>query len=161
VRDIYCAGEPTGIGGVDRALVEGQIAGFAATDQTERPEGFFSDKARALRFTQAMDNAFALRPELKELAMLDTIVCRCEDVTAGGSILAKTAMPPSCTRAAAWDRARTAFVAALRACFSPGSRNMCACRFLPPMSEHRWEREPTRRESNPLNMNPKQTKGAI
>jgi NADPH-dependent 2,4-dienoyl-CoA reductase/sulfur reductase-like enzyme len=81
VRDIYCAGEPTGVGGVDRALVEGQIAGFTATDQTERAERLFPDKARALRFTQAMDNAFALRPELKELATVDTIVCRCEDVT--------------------------------------------------------------------------------
>ena len=30
VRNVYCAGEPTGIGGLELSLVEGQIAGYAA-----------------------------------------------------------------------------------------------------------------------------------
>ena len=34
VVDVYCAGEPTGIGGVDLSIVEGQIAGLAASGQS-------------------------------------------------------------------------------------------------------------------------------
>ncbi len=34
VADVFCAGEPTGIGGVELALLEGQIAGLAAAGRT-------------------------------------------------------------------------------------------------------------------------------
>jgi NADPH-dependent 2,4-dienoyl-CoA reductase/sulfur reductase-like enzyme len=81
VRNVYCAGEPTGIGGVDRALIEGQIAGFACTGQAERAEPLLNTRQRTHRFTQAMNQAFALRGELQHLATADTIVCRCEDLT--------------------------------------------------------------------------------
>ena len=36
---------------------------------------------KAIRFARAIDEAFALRPELRSLPQPDTIVCRCEDVT--------------------------------------------------------------------------------
>lgn len=79
---VYCAGEGTGIGGVDLALAEGTIAGLAASGQS------ISSTHKAQRhkwrgFAQRLHQAFGLRPELKHLCQADTIVCRCEDVTYG------------------------------------------------------------------------------
>jgi len=83
VPGIFCAGELTGIAGVDAALIEGRIAGYAAGGQPARAEGLFSARRRMQRFGEAMARAFAPRCELKDLAAEDTIVCRCEDVTRG------------------------------------------------------------------------------
>jgi NADPH-dependent 2,4-dienoyl-CoA reductase/sulfur reductase-like enzyme len=80
---IYAAGEVTGIGGVDAALIEGRIAGYAAIEDRVKAEKLFKARDRALRFRRAMESAFALRREIGELADADTIVCRCEDVTFG------------------------------------------------------------------------------
>ena len=83
IDDVYCAGEPTGIGGVESSLIEGRIAGFAAVGFEEDARRLFPQRERAKRFTAALDRTFALRSELKRLAEPDTIVCRCEDVTFG------------------------------------------------------------------------------
>ena len=83
VEKVYCAGEPTGVGGVDRALVEGTIAGLCATGQNEQARSLFRSRRRTHQFTAAMLKGFALRPELRDLVTPDTIICRCEDVTAG------------------------------------------------------------------------------
>jgi NADPH-dependent 2,4-dienoyl-CoA reductase/sulfur reductase-like enzyme len=82
VPDVYCAGDPTGVGGVDKALVEGEIAGFAALGLSV-PERLTSLRAALVREMKALDVAFALRPEVTSLAEPDTIVCRCEDVRLG------------------------------------------------------------------------------
>jgi NADPH-dependent 2,4-dienoyl-CoA reductase/sulfur reductase-like enzyme len=79
VKNVYCAGEPTGVGGVDLALVEGEIAGIAAVGLSV-PQGLASIRAALQREMKALDVAFALRPEVSALAQPDTIVCRCEDV---------------------------------------------------------------------------------
>jgi len=78
LRGIFCAGEPTGIGGLDKALCEGEIAGLVCAGQAGAH--LFKRRDRQNRFAQQLDRAFALRPELKELAAPDTFVCRCEDV---------------------------------------------------------------------------------
>jgi NADPH-dependent 2,4-dienoyl-CoA reductase/sulfur reductase-like enzyme len=78
---IYCAGEAAGIGGVDAALVEGQIAGFAAAGDAGRARRLFAARERAARFRSVLARAFALRDELRALARPDTLVCRCEDVS--------------------------------------------------------------------------------
>ncbi len=83
VPNVYCAGEPTGLGGVDRALIEGQIAGFAVTGQQDRAKRLFASRGRAWMFSRTLDRGFALRHEVLNLARPDTIVCRCEDVTLG------------------------------------------------------------------------------
>ena len=83
ISGLYCAGEPTGIGGMDLALVEGQIAGHAAVGKFDEAAKLFAARKKAQRFARAMDLAFALREELKYLANDDTIICRCEDVTRG------------------------------------------------------------------------------
>jgi NADPH-dependent 2,4-dienoyl-CoA reductase/sulfur reductase-like enzyme len=82
-KNVYCAGEPTGIGGVDCALVEGQIAGLAAAGRLEHAMKLFARRDRWHKFRAALAEAFALRAELKSLADDDTLVCRCEDVTLG------------------------------------------------------------------------------
>ncbi|MRW85208.1 FAD-dependent oxidoreductase [Pseudoduganella sp. FT26W] len=80
VPDIYCAGEGTGIGGVDLALAEGHIAGLAACGQTEPSPEAEQNRAHWRKFAERLARAFALRPEPRTLAGDDTIVCRCEDV---------------------------------------------------------------------------------
>jgi D-hydroxyproline dehydrogenase subunit alpha len=77
---IYCAGEPTGIGGVDLAILEGQIAGLAAAGQHQKAHRLFRARAYQRKFARALNKTFALRPELKQLPAEDTMVCRCEDV---------------------------------------------------------------------------------
>lgn len=83
VPDVFCAGELTGIGGADAALVEGQIAGLIAAEQQPRASELFAVRARWHHFRAALRTAFALRPEVKSLAEDATLVCRCEDVSFG------------------------------------------------------------------------------
>jgi len=79
-KDVFCAGEPTGIGGVEASLIEGRISGLAAAGETTRAAELFAKRDKTRRFAAELDRSFALRPELKTLAASDTIVCRCEDV---------------------------------------------------------------------------------
>jgi NADPH-dependent 2,4-dienoyl-CoA reductase/sulfur reductase-like enzyme len=83
VANVFCAGEPTGIGGVDCALTEGQIAGYVASGEMQWAEELFRERAGWHSFRVALDRAYALRNELKTLATEETLLCRCEDVTLG------------------------------------------------------------------------------
>jgi NADPH-dependent 2,4-dienoyl-CoA reductase/sulfur reductase-like enzyme len=83
VPGVYCAGEGTGVGGVDLALAEGRIAGLAATGHQADAKTVFAERARWQKFAARLARAFALRPEVRTLAGDDTIVCRCEDVCHG------------------------------------------------------------------------------
>jgi len=83
VADVYCAGEPTGIGGLELSLVEGQIAGHAVAGHLDAARGLFAKRKGLRRFAAGMDRAFALRHELRNLPQPDTLVCRCEDVPLG------------------------------------------------------------------------------
>lgn len=73
VRGVYCAGEPTGIGGLEKALEEGERAGAAATGQAVRP-------GRTGAFVRDLARAFALDGRLYGLARPETLICRCEEV---------------------------------------------------------------------------------
>jgi NADPH-dependent 2,4-dienoyl-CoA reductase/sulfur reductase-like enzyme len=81
VAGIFCAGETTGVGGLDLALAEGQIAGYAAAARPERTREFSAARARGLRFKNALDRTFTLREELRTIVKSETLVCRCEDVS--------------------------------------------------------------------------------
>ena len=83
VDGVYCVGEAVGVGGLETALVEGEIAGFAATGQAGAARARFSERARARRFARALERHFALRAELRNLAEDHTVLCRCEDVPYG------------------------------------------------------------------------------
>lgn len=80
VPSVFCVGELTGIGGLQKALVEGCIAGFAAAGHESAARALHSQVARQRRFARRLDRAFALRDELRSLPADSTIVCRCEDV---------------------------------------------------------------------------------
>jgi NADPH-dependent 2,4-dienoyl-CoA reductase/sulfur reductase-like enzyme len=78
VADVYCAGEPTGIAGLEAALLQGEVAGLACAGL---PTASLRGRSLAAkRFAAKLEKAFQLRPELRLLASPDTIVCRCEDV---------------------------------------------------------------------------------
>lgn len=79
--NIFCAGEPTGIAGLEAAMVQGEIAGLACAG---RSTASLQKRAAAeRRFGIGLEKAFALREELRSLPREDTIVCRCEDVQFG------------------------------------------------------------------------------
>ncbi|HEV8447780.1 MAG TPA: FAD-dependent oxidoreductase [Gemmatimonadaceae bacterium] len=82
VDSVFCAGEPTGIGGVDLSLVEGEIAGGAAVGATPSRR-LTAARERLRREADLLASTFALRPDVFALANDDTIVCRCEDVRFG------------------------------------------------------------------------------
>jgi NADPH-dependent 2,4-dienoyl-CoA reductase/sulfur reductase-like enzyme len=79
VPNIFAAGEITGIGGHDKASVEGSIAGKVAAGL--RPfEHELRDARRLHAFASLLAKSFGPRRELRALAQEDTVVCRCEDV---------------------------------------------------------------------------------
>jgi len=81
VPHVACVGELTGIGGVEKALLEGQIAGLAAAGRDREAHALARHRGQFERFAMRMDRAFALRPELRSLADAETLICRCEDIT--------------------------------------------------------------------------------
>ncbi|WP_411878964.1 FAD-dependent oxidoreductase [Polaromonas sp. YR568] len=77
---VYAAGECTGIGGSERALAQGRIAGFAAVNDKAAAQRHNADRAHWHAFAAELQKRFTLAPSLKTLARADTLVCRCEDV---------------------------------------------------------------------------------
>lgn len=77
---VFCAGEPTGIGGVELSLVEGQIAGLAAAGHKTEAKRLFGEREKARRFADLLERTFRLRSELSGLPLPETILCRCEDI---------------------------------------------------------------------------------
>jgi D-hydroxyproline dehydrogenase subunit alpha len=91
-RGVFAAGEITGIGGAPLAELEGAVAGPAAARHLGRltDVGFCAltaDAQRritaARRFAALIDDAFPLADGWLERLRMDTVVCRCEDVTWG------------------------------------------------------------------------------
>jgi NADPH-dependent 2,4-dienoyl-CoA reductase/sulfur reductase-like enzyme len=80
VPGVFAAGESTGFGGSERALIQGAIAGHAAAGQVPRAQALLPQLARWEGFAQALQKSFRLNEALKALARPDTLVCRCEDV---------------------------------------------------------------------------------
>ena len=81
VPHVWAAGECTGIGGVDKALAEGRVAALAALGLQPAPRDLAAVR-RQRDFAALLARHFAPRAALRELCRDDTIVCRCEDVTA-------------------------------------------------------------------------------
>ncbi len=90
VPGVYVAGEASGIGGADLAQVEGELAGHAAATSINganaSPRDLGSLRARRAKlagFATILSDLFDPRSGLRGLAQPDTVLCRCEDVTAG------------------------------------------------------------------------------
>jgi NADPH-dependent 2,4-dienoyl-CoA reductase/sulfur reductase-like enzyme len=78
--DHFAAGECTGFGGSELALVEGTIAGYAAVGRRDLARKLWPRRRRWQAFADALAQGFRLNGKLKALAQPDTLVCRCEDV---------------------------------------------------------------------------------
>ncbi|MNF35643.1 Hydrogen cyanide synthase subunit HcnB [compost metagenome] len=76
----FAAGECTGFGGSELALVEGAIAGHAAVGRSDQARKLWPRRQRWQAFADALAHSFRLDGKLKDLAQPDTLVCRCEDV---------------------------------------------------------------------------------
>ncbi|MFI6781646.1 NAD(P)/FAD-dependent oxidoreductase [Micromonospora sp. NPDC050276] len=82
VPGVLAAGELTGIGGVDLALAEGEIAGAVAAGGAP-PPGAVRTRAVFREFAGRLAAAHGIRPGWQSWVDDTTTVCRCEDVTAG------------------------------------------------------------------------------
>lgn len=90
VPGVWAAGETTGVGGAALSLAEGHIAGHsiaarlhgAEPDPRERSAATRS-RTRLRAFSAALDTVYAPAARWTERVTDDTVVCRCEEVTAG------------------------------------------------------------------------------
>lgn len=80
VPGVFAAGECTGIGGNERARLQGAMAGHAAVGGLAQAARLTTDLAHWQEFANTLRSHFALHPSLLSLARPDTLVCRCEDV---------------------------------------------------------------------------------
>ncbi|SCL44356.1 Thioredoxin reductase [Micromonospora citrea] len=91
VPGVYAAGEVTGVGGAELALVEGQLAGDAVAASLGRPSPWptrrrnrlLRARRRLRRFTAALHAVHPVPPSWPDLCGDDTLVCRCEEVPIG------------------------------------------------------------------------------
>ena len=93
IDGVFAAGEITGIGGVDLALAEGEIAGHCAATAAatgQKATAAHSAPRSALRrrtvftgFAQRIEAAHGIRPGWSGWLEDSTVICRCEEVTLG------------------------------------------------------------------------------
>ncbi|MEV5436916.1 NAD(P)/FAD-dependent oxidoreductase [Streptomyces sp. NPDC052682] len=88
VPGVWAAGEATGVGGAALALAEGHIAGHSIAARlrgtTPHPAPtVVTSRKRLRRAAAALAAAFAPPPHWTGQVTDDTVVCRCEEVTAG------------------------------------------------------------------------------
>lgn len=107
VRGIFAVGEVRGIGGVEVALLEGQMAGNAAAQQLGfRPDGrdLRKEWQKARASVEALGAMFAVKPGMFEAIPDDVLLCRCEEVTAGAIRTAARAGALNVNSLKAWNR---------------------------------------------------------
>lgn len=98
IDGVLAAGECTGVGGSELAVVEGEIAGLCASgdggnDAGKRSEyddadaaalkALYANRARWRRFGRRVATAFALQAAARTPPADATLLCRCEDVSVG------------------------------------------------------------------------------
>ena len=88
VANLWAAGETTGIGGAALSLAEGEIAGRSAAARLRGQEPQPSTaaqktKKRLTAFAHAIESAYAPSPNWPTRITDETVLCRCEEVTAG------------------------------------------------------------------------------
>ncbi len=84
---VFVAGDVTDMGGAYVAAAEGRVAGLIAARQLGKPNSSALEPARAElrrlnRLASALQGIYAMRPGLAHLSHDDTVICRCEDITA-------------------------------------------------------------------------------
>lgn len=83
IPGVYVAGEACGVGGAALALVEGAIAGAAAAGAPLSSAGARRQRRSLRAFATAMHQAHPVPAGWIDRLDADTVVCRCEEVTAG------------------------------------------------------------------------------
>jgi hydrogen cyanide synthase HcnB len=92
VEGIYVAGDCTGIGGVKKAVLEGELVGNEVARHLGRLPGAEADKRLSVLqkklqgyrwYQHFLKNIYAFRPGLLDLLTDETIICRCEEVNFG------------------------------------------------------------------------------
>jgi len=78
---IFAAGESTGIGGSDLALIEGAIAGIAASGKSTGLNQLRKIRRRLQSFANALQDVYPVSNGWKSWLTPETIICRCEEVT--------------------------------------------------------------------------------
>ncbi|HZN41777.1 MAG TPA: FAD-dependent oxidoreductase [Planctomycetota bacterium] len=84
VAGVFAAGEICGVGGAEVAIAEGELAAAAIVRErtgTAVARALANRVAAERAAADVLLRAFAPLPGLHELALPDTVVCRCEDVT--------------------------------------------------------------------------------
>ncbi|MGD9125056.1 MAG: FAD-dependent oxidoreductase [Desulfarculaceae bacterium] len=91
VENIYTAGDSSGVEGADLAEVEGRIAGVHAAaelakismdERDQRLKSHFRTRDRIKGYSNVLNQVFSPRSGLYTFMEDDTIVCRCEQITA-------------------------------------------------------------------------------
>lgn len=82
VGTVWAAGESTGIGGADLALVEGDIAGRAAAGAVV-PLRLRHRRKKLQRFAAAIHAVYGLPQFMVDELRDEVLVCRCEEIDAG------------------------------------------------------------------------------
>jgi len=82
---VFVAGEACGVGGAEKALVEGAIAGIAAAATTPPtiPTRLAHRRASLRQFAGAVAHAYPVPTFWSDNVTDDTLICRCEEVTEG------------------------------------------------------------------------------
>lgn len=88
VPGVFAAGELTGIGGVDLAMAEGELAGHSAAQAGEQSAKALPASAVRRRrvfsgFARRIEAAHGIRPGWTQWLEDSTVICRCEEVTLG------------------------------------------------------------------------------
>jgi NADPH-dependent 2,4-dienoyl-CoA reductase/sulfur reductase-like enzyme len=79
-RNIWIAGEATGIGGADLALAEGAIAGLSATG-SRIPAGMRWKRFTKRLFAKGLQRSYPVGGGWQEWTRDETVICRCEEVS--------------------------------------------------------------------------------
>ena len=79
-KNIWIAGEATGIGGADLALAEGAIAGLSATG-SRIPAGMRWKRFTKRLFAKALQRSYPVGGGWQEWLRDETVICRCEEVS--------------------------------------------------------------------------------
>jgi Pyridine nucleotide-disulphide oxidoreductase/BFD-like [2Fe-2S] binding domain len=92
VRGVFAVGDGAGIGGVEMALLEGRLSGLLAAERLDHcppaeamivSRRLRARRSRLARFQAGIEQLYAPPAHFLSLLTPGTIVCRCEEVTAG------------------------------------------------------------------------------
>lgn len=80
IRNIWIAGEATGIGGADLSLLEGEIAGLSASGQ-KIPHSLLRNRRRKRYFADALKRSYPIGEGWQSWLRSETTICRCEEIS--------------------------------------------------------------------------------